>query len=119
MRDTLLGTYKLPRDCNADEVGSCQYVLRWFHEVHDQILMVIFVKNVKKTSIGVSVFNNSNFGESDVYKVDKDLELKEFRIDINGNKSKKLDKTLKKLEIKILPASDGELDKNLLKLIVN
>ena len=81
--------------------------------------MVIFVKNVKETSIGVSVFNNSNFGESDVYKVDKGFELKEFRIDSNGNKSKKLDKTLKKLEIKILPASDGELDKNLLKLIVN
>ena len=85
--------------------------MRWFHEVHDQILMVIFVKNVKETSIGVSVFNNSNFGESDVYKVDKDLELKEFRIDINGNKSKKLDKSLKKLEIKILPRSDGELAK--------
>ena len=28
MTNTLLGTYKLPRDCNADEVGSCQYVLR-------------------------------------------------------------------------------------------
>ena len=73
--------------------------------------MVIFVKNVKETSIGVSVFNNSNFGESDVYKVDKDLELKEFRINSNGKKSKKLDMSLKKLEIKILPRSDGELAK--------
>ena len=73
--------------------------------------MVIFVKNVKETSIGVSVFNNSNFGESDVYKVDKDFELKEFRIDSNGKKSKKSYKSLKKLEIKRLPTSDGELVK--------
>ena len=81
--------------------------------------MVIFVKNVKETKIGVSVFNNSNFGESDVYKVDKDFELKEFRIDSNGKKSKKSDQSLKKLEIKILPASDGELVKKPLKWIVN
>ena len=73
--------------------------------------MVVFVKNVKETSIGVSVFNNSNFGESDVYKVDKDLELKELRIDSNGGISTKSDQSLKKLEIKILPASDGELVK--------
>ena len=81
--------------------------------------MVIFVKNVKETSIGVSVFNNSNFGESDVYKVDKDLELKELRIDSNGGISTKSDQSLKKLEIKILQLSDGELLKKLLKLIVN
>ena len=81
--------------------------------------MVIFVKNVKETKIGVSVFNNSNFGESDVYKVDKDFELKEFRIDSNGKKSKKSDQSLKKLEIKILPSSDGELVKIPLKWIVN
>ena len=73
--------------------------------------MVIFVKNVKETSIGVSVFNNSNFGESDVYEVDKDFVLHEFRIDSNGKVSKKSDKSLKKLEIKILPTSDGELVK--------
>ena len=45
------------------------------------------------------------------YKVDKDLELKEFRIDSNGKKSKKSYKSLKKLEIKRLPTSDGELVK--------
>ena len=80
--------------------------------------MVIFAKNVKKTSIGVSVFNNSNFGESDVYKVDKDFELKEFRIDSNGILSEKSDKSLKKLEIKRLQSSDGELVKKPLKWIV-
>ena len=85
--------------------------MRWLHENHDQILFVIFVKNVKETSIGASVLNNTNFGESDVYRVDKDLELKEFRIDSNGEESLKSPTSLKKLEIKRLPPSDGELVK--------
>ena len=49
-----------------------------------------------------------NWSPRTLYKVGKDLELKEFRIDSNGKESKKSDKSLKKLEIKRLPKSDGE-----------
>ena len=78
--ETLLGHYESPSGCDFQNVGSCQYALRYFKDPQG-IRFVIEVKGVTCTDFGFAALQDSYMANSEYITVDEDFQVIEKLLD--------------------------------------